>query len=101
MWSCLKSTFYGGVCPVRCYPPLRETLRDEVMKKKCTVGVCEKLLQLSSQGGIQAVVYTDTFQAIVMIFALIIVVAMGFVEVGGFTNVWQLVKDGMRAQFNV
>ncbi|XP_075537507.1 sodium-coupled monocarboxylate transporter 1-like [Dermacentor variabilis] len=54
----------------------------------------------TSIGGIKAVVYTDTFQCVVMFIALIVVVSMGFKEVGGFENAWNIAKQGGRVQFN-
>ena len=54
----------------------------------------------TSVGGIKAVVYTDTFQATWMIAAMIIVVAFGFREVGGFANAWKVAKRGSRIRFD-
>ncbi|KAL1417507.1 hypothetical protein MTO96_000604 [Rhipicephalus appendiculatus] len=51
-------------------------------------------------GGIKAVVYTDTFQCVVMFIAFIVVVSMGFQEVGGFENAWNIAKQGGRVVFN-
>ncbi|KAH7963298.1 hypothetical protein HPB52_020510 [Rhipicephalus sanguineus] len=51
-------------------------------------------------GGIKAVVYTDTFQCVVMFIAFIVVVSMGFQEVGGFENAWNIAKQGRRVVFN-
>ncbi|XP_037509394.2 sodium-coupled monocarboxylate transporter 1 [Rhipicephalus sanguineus] len=54
----------------------------------------------TSTGGIKAVVYTDTFQCVVMFIAFIVVVSMGFQEVGGFENAWNIAKQGRRVVFN-
>lgn len=54
----------------------------------------------TSLGGIKAVVYTDTFQCVIMFIAFIVVVSMGFKEVGGFHHAWEIAKQGSRVEFN-
>lgn len=54
----------------------------------------------TSLGGIKAVVYTDTFQCVIMFIAFIVVVSMGFKEVGGFHRAWEIAKQGSRVEFN-
>ncbi|XP_029822126.3 sodium-coupled monocarboxylate transporter 1 [Ixodes scapularis] len=54
----------------------------------------------TSIGGIKAVVFTDTFQCVIMFLAFIVIVAVGFDQVGGFNNAWEITKQGMRVEFN-
>ncbi|KAG0410613.1 hypothetical protein HPB47_012270 [Ixodes persulcatus] len=54
----------------------------------------------TSIGGIKAVVFTDTFQCMIMFLAFIVIVAVGFDQVGGFNNAWEITKQGMRVEFN-
>ncbi|XP_064456966.1 putative sodium-dependent multivitamin transporter [Ornithodoros turicata] len=54
----------------------------------------------TSIGGIKAVVYTDTFQAVVMFIAMTVVIAFGFNEMGGFSKVWKIAQEGKRIEFN-
>lgn len=54
----------------------------------------------TSIGGIKAVVYTDTFQCVIMFIAFIVVVSIGFQEVGGFQKAWNIAKEGGRIQFD-
>ena len=56
-------------------------------------------LTLYFQGGLKAVVWTDVFQALVMVAGLITVFIVGTVNVGGFDNVWQINKDRDRLTF--
>ncbi|CAB4002935.1 intersectin-1 isoform X1 [Paramuricea clavata] len=50
-------------------------------------------------GGLKAVVWTDVFQALVMVAGLITVFIVGTVNVGGFDKVWQINKDRGRLTF--
>ncbi|CAB4014299.1 sodium-coupled monocarboxylate transporter 1-like, partial [Paramuricea clavata] len=50
-------------------------------------------------GGLKAVVWTDVFQAMVMVAGLITVFIVGTVNVGGFDKVWQINKDRGRLTF--
>ncbi|KAG8224741.1 hypothetical protein J437_LFUL005310, partial [Ladona fulva] len=58
-------------------------------------------LQLTSsyQGGIKAVVWTDTLQTLIMFGAMILIVIIGTVSVGGPSNVWNLSLKGNRIEF--
>ena len=49
-------------------------------------------------GGIKAVIWTDFYQAVVMISCLIIIVAKGLYDIGGFENVWQINLYGGRLE---
>ncbi|XP_077514378.1 sodium-coupled monocarboxylate transporter 1-like isoform X3 [Amblyomma americanum] len=55
----------------------------------------------TSIGGIKAVVLTDTFQAVVTIVAMVVVVALGVHQMGGMQAVWQTSLSGGHIQFNV
>ncbi|EEC18331.1 sodium/solute symporter, putative [Ixodes scapularis] len=52
------------------------------------------------EGGIKAVVYTDTFQAVVTVLAMVVVVLLGIREMGGFQKVWDICRDGHKIQFD-
>ncbi|KAJ0180519.1 hypothetical protein K1T71_003923 [Dendrolimus kikuchii] len=43
----------------------------------------------ASQGGMKAVIMTDTFQSAVLVGSLVAVLLLGSKEVGGFDNVWE------------
>ena len=51
------------------------------------------------QGGLKAVVWTDTLQQIIMIGTSIIVVGLGIIAVGGLDVMWQRSLDGDRIEF--
>lgn len=53
----------------------------------------------ASLGGAKAVVYTDTFQSLVMVAGVIIVIVQGCVEVGGGANSWAIDYQNDRIQF--
>ncbi|XP_077555160.1 sodium-coupled monocarboxylate transporter 1-like [Haemaphysalis longicornis] len=55
----------------------------------------------TSIGGIKAVVLTDTFQAVVTVLAMLIVVSLGVWQMGGVQNVWQTSRSGGRIEFDV
>ncbi|XP_046852724.1 sodium-dependent multivitamin transporter-like [Xenia sp. Carnegie-2017] len=50
-------------------------------------------------GGLKAVVWTDVFQATVMVAGLITVFIVGTINVGGFDKVWQINKERGRLTF--
>ncbi|XP_003746728.1 sodium-dependent multivitamin transporter-like [Galendromus occidentalis] len=54
----------------------------------------------TSVGGIKAVVYTDSFQALCMIIALLVVVILGIDEVGGLAHIWDVANKGGRIRFD-
>ncbi|XP_064456965.1 uncharacterized protein LOC135367605 [Ornithodoros turicata] len=54
----------------------------------------------TSIGGIKAVVYTDTFQTVVTVVALAVVVLIGYSEMGGFFRVWEIARNGSRIEFD-
>ncbi|KAH6940194.1 hypothetical protein HPB50_026316 [Hyalomma asiaticum] len=53
------------------------------------------------EGGIKAVVLTDTFQAVVTVLAMLVVIALGMHQMGGLQAVWQTSLTGGRVQFDV
>lgn len=48
------------------------------------------------QGGMKAVIWTDVFQAGVMVTGLIVVMIVGVVELNGFGEVFRRAKEGER-----
>lgn len=47
----------------------------------------------------KAVIWTDTFQTTVMIIGLLTTLVQGCIEMGGFSNAWQIAKDNERVYF--
>lgn len=52
-----------------------------------------------SQGGLKAVVWTDTLQTVLMYFGVIFVLAYGTWRLGGIENVIDINKKGDRLDF--
>ncbi|OQR67534.1 sodium-coupled monocarboxylate transporter 1-like [Tropilaelaps mercedesae] len=52
------------------------------------------------QGGIKAVVYTDTFQTFFMLGALVIVIAASLLRLDGLEIVWNIARSGNRIEFD-
>lgn len=53
----------------------------------------------TSLGGMKAVMWTDSFQTIMMIMGLLIVLIKGSMEVGGFGNAWNIASENGRIKF--
>lgn len=51
------------------------------------------------QGGIKAVVYTDTFQTWFMFAALIVVIVAASIRFDGMAVVWEAAQRGQRIEF--
>ena len=51
------------------------------------------------QGGLRAVVWTDTFQTCVVMLGLIGIIVMGTQRVGGMAAVWDIAQQGHRINF--
>ncbi|PSN30897.1 hypothetical protein C0J52_26632 [Blattella germanica] len=58
-------------------------------------------LQITSsyEGGLKAVVWTDTLQTILMFGGVIVVMILGTMKVGGIGVVWELSKESERLEF--
>nr|XP_002121367.1 sodium-coupled monocarboxylate transporter 1 isoform X2 [Ciona intestinalis] len=50
-------------------------------------------------GGIKAVIWTDVFQAVVMLCGFLAVTIRGSVVLGGYENVWKICEEGGRVDF--
>ncbi|CAB3362933.1 Hypothetical predicted protein [Cloeon dipterum] len=50
-------------------------------------------------GGLRAVVWTDTLQTCLMMLAMVVVIAMGVTNVGGWQKVWDAADRGARLEF--
>jgi Na+(H+)/acetate symporter ActP len=59
----------------------------------------QQVVALRLQGGLKAVVWTDTLQQIVMMGSSIIVIGLGIIAVGGLDVMWQRSMDGDRIEF--
>lgn len=51
------------------------------------------------QGGLRAVLWTDTFQTFVVVGGLIGIIVMGCGRLGGMSEVWRISQEGQRIQF--
>ena len=51
------------------------------------------------QGGLRAVVWTDTFQTFVVMAGLIAITVQGSLDLGGLDKVWQIADHGGRIFF--
>ena len=52
------------------------------------------------QGGMKAVVWTDTFQAIIIVVGLLAVLIRGSIVTGGFAQAWKLADERGRIKFD-
>lgn len=48
----------------------------------------------------KAVLWTDTFQVIMMITGVLATLIQGSIEVGGFAKAWEIAKDNERVSFD-
>ncbi|XP_068153303.1 sodium-coupled monocarboxylate transporter 2-like [Drosophila tropicalis] len=62
--------------------------------------VCGICVFYTMFGGIKAVVWTDVIQAAIMLISVILVGVMGVNRVGGWTEVFQIAKEGGRLDVN-
>ncbi|GFQ66608.1 putative sodium-dependent multivitamin transporter [Trichonephila clavata] len=53
----------------------------------------------STLGGMRAVLWTDLFQALIMLSAAFAVCVKGTMDVGGLSEVWRIAEEGQRIQF--
>lgn len=51
------------------------------------------------QGGLRAVLWTDTFQTLVVIAGLIGIISIGASHLGGIGKVWEIASAGGRINF--
>lgn len=56
-------------------------------------------MKLILQGGIKAVVWTDTLQTMLMLLGVTTVSILGTYEVGGIKNVWERNSESGRIEF--
>jgi len=50
-------------------------------------------------GGMKAVIWTDVFQSVIIFVGLLVVVILGLIEVGGFSEMWRLNQEWGRIEF--
>nr|XP_002734548.2 PREDICTED: sodium-coupled monocarboxylate transporter 1-like [Saccoglossus kowalevskii] len=53
----------------------------------------------TSLGGMKAVIWTDVFQISIMFAGLLAVIIQGSIQLGGFSEIWQINKQGGRIEF--
>ena len=51
------------------------------------------------QGGIKAVIWTDVFQAVVMVMGFLVVTIEGSIQLGGYAKVWEICAENGRIDF--
>ena len=56
--------------------------------------IAQLVLSPSSQGGLKAVMWTDSFQMFIIMGGFLAVVIQGTIEVGGFYTVWDTAREG-------
>ncbi|XP_065351696.1 sodium-coupled monocarboxylate transporter 1 [Cloeon dipterum] len=62
------------------------------------VVVCAVCIFYTVLGGLRAVVWTDTLQIILMFASVLVVVSLGTVYIGGFSEVWGRCQEGQRLE---
>lgn len=87
---CIVCIFYTTLVKIKFLINIKFKYKYIIKKKK---------IKLNSQGGIKAVVWTDTLQMILMIFGVLTVAIMGTREVGGVNNVWKRNEESGRIDF--
>ncbi|XP_011304939.1 sodium-coupled monocarboxylate transporter 2-like [Fopius arisanus] len=60
--------------------------------------VCFVCVFYTVLGGIRAVVWTDAFQVVVMVFAVIAVTSLGTYNIGGVDKVWRIASENQRIE---
>lgn len=53
----------------------------------------------STLGGLKAVLWSDSIQAVIMIGSLTAIVTKGIHDTGGFEAVWEIATEGERTEF--
>jgi Na+/proline symporter len=61
--------------------------------------ICAICIFYTTVGGLRAVVWTDTLQFVMMMFAIVMVIFLGLADVGGFSKMWQTAENGGRLIF--
>ena len=54
------------------------------------------MMTYCTQGGLRAVVYTDTFQAAIIFTGILALIVKGIIDVGGVEEVWRRSHEGGR-----
>lgn len=55
---------------------------------------------IAFQGGLKAVMWTDTFQMIIIIAGFLAVLIQGTTETGGFNYIWETARAGGKLDLN-
>ncbi|KAK7085634.1 Sodium-coupled monocarboxylate transporter 1 [Halocaridina rubra] len=88
--------FYTGLClyaptlALASVTPISSETYIVILGIVCTI--------YSAAGGLKAVVWTDTFQMIVILMGIVSVIIVGCIEVGGISNVWAIAGEYGRTQ---
>jgi len=54
----------------------------------------------SSIGGIKAVLITDTFQSLLMLASVFLIIGTATYNVGGLGQIWEIARQGQRLEFD-
>lgn len=57
------------------------------------------IFQRIFQGGVRAIIYTNAFQALIMILGVLIIAVVASVQGGGIPEVWKVNQEHGRVQF--
>ncbi|CAK8690687.1 sodium-coupled monocarboxylate transporter 1-like [Clavelina lepadiformis] len=91
------SVLYGGIVVYGPALALSEATGFDMWIAILSTGlVC---IFYTSLGGLKAVIWTDVFQAILMITGFIAVIIQGSINFNGFSNIWKAAEEGGRIDF--
>lgn len=100
----IKTTFFNATCKIK---KVLMSVRNKRQKDNTQHNVIIKLKVITSgkisdfafQGGLKAVVWTDTIQTVMMFGAVIAVAILGTARVGGVAEVWRRNANTGRIEF--
>ncbi|CAG7836014.1 unnamed protein product [Allacma fusca] len=64
-----------------------------------TTGIFVVCIFYTALGGMKAVMWTDTFQVVVMFGSMLVVIIKGAIDIGGDSAVWEAASQGNRIEF--
>nr|XP_002119750.3 sodium-coupled monocarboxylate transporter 1-like [Ciona intestinalis]XP_026695018.1 sodium-coupled monocarboxylate transporter 1-like [Ciona intestinalis]XP_026695019.1 sodium-coupled monocarboxylate transporter 1-like [Ciona intestinalis] len=91
------SLIYGGIVIYGPALALSETTGFDLWVAILTTGVV--CIFYTVLGGLKAVIWTDVFQAIIMIIGFLAVIIQGSINLGGFGVIWESAYNGGRIDF--
>ncbi|RZB39974.1 sodium-coupled monocarboxylate transporter 1 [Asbolus verrucosus] len=103
-WMVIFAMCFSGLIVATVYLPVFTTLEVCSSYEYLEIRFHKVLRSIASffflfdEGGLKAVVYTDTWQTIVMFISLMVVVVVGIVDLGGFATIVHRAYEGERMQ---